>query len=86
MSSTIFYKFKSQKDTSRILFDGTGITVFDLKRDIIQENRLGDGTDFQLRLYNPDTLEEYEDDSYVIPRSSSVIARRSPAVKLAYVY
>lgn len=82
MSSTIFYKFKSQKDTSRILFDGTGITVFDLKRDIIQENRLGDGTDFQLRLYNPDTLEEYEDDSYVIPRSSSVIARRSPAVKL----
>lgn len=64
------------------MFDGTGITVFDLKRDIIQETKLGDGTDFQLRLYNPDTGEEYEDDSYVIPRSSSVEVRRSPAIKV----
>ncbi|KAM3163583.1 MPE1-like protein [Lachancea thermotolerans] len=83
MSSTIFYKFRSQKGTSRILFDGTGITVFDLKREIIQENRLGDGTDFQLRLYNPDTGEELEDDSYVIPRSSNVEVRRSPAIKVS---
>lgn len=81
MSSTIFYRFRSQRGTGRILFDGTGLTVFDLKRDIIRENKLGDGTDFQLRLYNPDTNEEYEDDSQVIPRSSSVIARRSPAVR-----
>ncbi|GAV54526.1 hypothetical protein ZYGR_0AM00640 [Zygosaccharomyces rouxii] len=86
MSSTIFYKFRSQKDIDRILFDGTGLTVFDLKREIIQENKLGDGTDFQLRLYNPDTNEEYEDDSQVIPRSSSVIARRSPAVKAFSVH
>lgn len=81
MSSTIFYRFRSQKDSDRILFDGTGLTVFDLKREIIQENRLGDGTDFQIRIYNPDTNEEYEDDSQVIPRSSSVIVRRSPAIK-----
>lgn len=86
MSSTIFYRFRSQKDADRILFDGTGLTVFDLKREIIQENKLGDGTDFQLRLYNPDTNEEYEDDSQVIPRSSSVVARRSPAVKAFSVH
>ena len=86
MSSAIFYKFKSQKDTSRILFDGTGLTVFDLKREIIYENKLGDGSDFQLRLYSPDTDEEYEDDSYVIPRSSSVIVRRSPAIKAVSVH
>ncbi|AGO10522.1 AaceriABR070Cp [[Ashbya] aceris (nom. inval.)] len=79
MSSTIFYRFRSQKDPSRILFDGTGITVFDLKRDIIQENKLGDGTGFQLRLYNPDTGEEYDDDGTVVPRSSMVIVRRAPA-------
>lgn len=83
MSSTIFYRFRSQKDTSRVLFDGTGLTVFDLKREIIQDNRLGDGTDFQLRLYNPDTEEELEDDSTVIPRSSTVVVRRSPAIKSA---
>lgn len=81
MSSTIFYRFRSQKDTERIMFDGTGLTVFDLKREIIQENKLGDGTDFQIRLYNPDTNEEYEDDSQVISRSSSVLVRRSPAIK-----
>ncbi|KAL3235697.1 cleavage polyadenylation factor subunit MPE1 [Nakaseomyces bracarensis] len=81
MSSTIFYRFRSQKDTSRVLFDGTGLTVFDLKREIIQDNKLGDGTDFQLRVYNPDTQDEYEDDAQVIPRSTTVIARRSPAAK-----
>lgn len=80
MSSTIFYRFKSQRNTSRILFDGTGLTVFDLKREIIQENKLGDGTDFQLKIYNPDT-EEYDDDAFVIPRSTSVIVKRSPAIK-----
>lgn len=80
MSSTIFYRWKSQREPSRILFDGTGLTVFDLKREIIQENKLGDGMDFQLRLYNPDTDEEYDEDQIVIARSSSVIARRSPPI------
>ncbi|CCH62553.1 hypothetical protein TBLA_0H02690 [Henningerozyma blattae CBS 6284] len=81
MSSTIFYRFRSQKDTSRVLFDGTGLTVFDLKREIIQDNKLGDGTDFQLRLFHPDTEEELDDDTFVIPRSSSVVVKRLPAIK-----
>lgn len=81
MSSTVFYRFRSQKSTSRILFDGTGITVFDLKKEIIAENKLGDGTAFDLRLYNNDTNEEYADDTLVVPRSTSVIARRSPPVR-----
>ncbi|SSD58357.1 related to Protein MPE1 [Saccharomycodes ludwigii] len=81
MSSTIYYKFYSQKDISRLPFDGTGITVFDLKKDIININALGDGTDFQLKLYNPDGMEEYVDDTQVIPRSSTVIAKRAPATK-----
>lgn len=83
MSSSIYYKFRSQKDTLRVGFDGTGITVFDLKREIINDNRMGDGTDFQLKIYNPDTLEEYEDDTTVIGRSSMVIVKRSPSVKLS---
>lgn len=83
MSSTIFYRFRSQKDTLRVGFDGTGITVFDLKREIINDNRLGDGNDFQLKVYNPDTWEEYEDDTAVIGRSSMVIVKRCPSVKLS---
>lgn len=38
-------------------FDGTGISVFELKREIITINRLGDGTDFELAIYNEDTNE-----------------------------
>lgn len=38
-------------------FDGTGISVFELKREIINQNRLGDGTDFELSIYNEDTGE-----------------------------
>lgn len=81
MSSTIFYRFKSQKTPSRILFDGTGLTVFDLKREIILNNKLGDGTDFQLKLYSMDNGEEIDEDQIVIPRSSSVVVKRSPAFK-----
>lgn len=54
MSSSVFFKFKSQKEPQRVTFDGTGISVFELKRDIIAISRLGDGTDFDLAIYNPD--------------------------------
>ncbi|KZF20107.1 DWNN-domain-containing protein, partial [Xylona heveae TC161] len=81
MSSSVFFKFKSQKEPSRVTFDGTGISVFELKREIISINRLGDGTDFDLAIYNEDTNEEYDDDTTIIPRSTSIIARRLPAAK-----
>lgn len=57
MSSSVFFKFKSQKEPSRVTFDGTGISVFELKRAIIETNNLGDGTDFDLAIYNEDTNE-----------------------------
>lgn len=57
MSSSVFFKFKSQKEPSRVAFDGTGISVFELKRQIIIINRLGDGTDFDLAIYNQDSNE-----------------------------
>lgn len=90
-------------------FDGTGISVFELKREIININHLGDGTDFDLAIYAEDTNEgsylsqtnkpllvglyhglhtniatEYDDDTTIIPRSSSVIARRLPAARPGY--
>lgn len=57
MSSFVFYKFKSQKEPSRILFDGTGISVWDLKKEIIMENKMGKGADFDFAIYNADTEE-----------------------------
>ncbi|OKL55734.1 hypothetical protein UA08_09112 [Talaromyces atroroseus] len=81
MASSVHFKFKSQKEPSRVTFDGTGISVFELKREIISQNRLGDGTDFELSIYNEDNGEEYDDDTAIIPRSTSVIARRLPAAR-----
>ena len=82
MASVVHYRFKSQKSPSRITFDGTGISVFDLKREIILANKLESTADtFELRLSNPDTGEPYDADTEIIPRSSSVIARRVPAVR-----
>lgn len=57
MSSSIFFRFKSSKEATRIQFDGTSISVWDTKREIINSARLGDGTDFDLSIYNADTNE-----------------------------
>jgi protein MPE1 len=102
MASSVFYKFKSQKEPTRVEFDGTTITVFELKRDIILRSGLGDGSDFDLAIYTEDGGEgksgtlgvhisgvadadapfaEYDDDTALVPRSTTVIARRLPALK-----
>ncbi|PSK46233.1 hypothetical protein B9Z65_5201 [Elsinoe australis] len=81
MSSAVFFKFKSQKETQRVTFDGPGISVFELKRDIISISRLGDGTDFDFAIYNADSNEEYDDDTTIVPKGITVIARRLPATK-----
>lgn len=52
MASSVFYKFKSRKDESRVNFDGTGISVFDLKKEIILANNLGKANDFDLCIYD----------------------------------
>lgn len=58
MTSVIYYKFKSQKEPSRIFFDGTGMSVFDLKKEIIFDKKLTDtANNFDLELSNPDTQE-----------------------------
>ncbi|KAH8832965.1 DWNN-domain-containing protein [Flagelloscypha sp. PMI_526] len=79
-SSSVFYRFKSRKDESRVNFDGTGISVFDLKREIIIANNLGKANDFDLEIFDS-SLQEYKDDSAMIPRSSSVIVKRVPAIR-----
>ena len=57
MTSSVFFRFKSSKEPTRVAFDGTGISVFELKREIITMNKLGDGTDFDLIISTEDTNE-----------------------------
>ncbi|KAJ7446755.1 DWNN domain-containing protein [Mycena latifolia] len=81
MASSVFYKFNSRKDESRVTFDGTGISVFDLKRDIILANNMGKANDFDLFIYDSSSNKEYTDDTEIIPRSSSVVVKRRPAAR-----
>ncbi|KAJ7696611.1 DWNN domain-containing protein [Mycena rosella] len=81
MASSVFYKFNSRKDESRVTFDGTGISVFDLKRDIILANNMGKANDFDLFIYDGSSNKEYTDDAEIIPRSSSVVVKRRPAAR-----
>lgn len=57
MSSTIFFRFKSRKDALQISFDGTSLSVFEVKREIMSIARLGDGKDFDLDISTSDTNE-----------------------------
>ncbi|KAH9479364.1 putative RING finger protein P8B7.15c [Psilocybe cubensis] len=81
MASSVFYKFNSRKDESRVSFDGTGISVFDLKREIILANNMGKANDFDLYVYDATSKQEFKDDAQIIPRSSSVIVKRLPAAR-----
>lgn len=67
-SASVYYKFKSQKEPSRITFDGTGISVWDLKREIILQNKMGKGIDFDLGIYNADTEEGKDTHTSILPR------------------
>jgi protein MPE1 len=57
MSSSVYFRFKSQREPSRVVFDGTGISVFELKKEIITLSHLGDGTDFELVISSDETNE-----------------------------
>ncbi|KAJ2924271.1 hypothetical protein H1R20_g12818, partial [Candolleomyces eurysporus] len=83
MASSVFYKWASRKDESRVTFDGTGITVFDLKREIILANNLVKGVDFDVHVYDTATKQEFKDDTHIIPRSTSVLVKRLPVFRPA---
>jgi hypothetical protein len=53
---TVYYKFKSSKDYDTITFDGSCISVGDLKRGIFQKQKLKP-TDIDLHLTNAQTDE-----------------------------
>lgn len=64
MASSVFYRFNSRKDESRVTFDGTGISIFDLKRDIILAHNLAKANDFDLKVIDGDSKEGTHIDSF----------------------
>ncbi|XP_026841678.1 E3 ubiquitin-protein ligase RBBP6 [Drosophila persimilis] len=75
---SVHYKFKSTLNFDTITFDGLHISVGDLKREIVQQKRLGKIIDFDLQITNAQTKEEYKDDGVLIPKNTTLIISRIP--------
>ncbi|XP_037807023.1 E3 ubiquitin-protein ligase RBBP6 isoform X2 [Lucilia sericata] len=75
---SVHYKFKSTLDYDTITFDGLHISVADLKKAILQQKRLSKITDFDLQIINAQTKEEYQHESSLIPKNTSLIISRVP--------
>uniref|UniRef100_A0A336KWY5 CSON000836 protein n=1 Tax=Culicoides sonorensis TaxID=179676 RepID=A0A336KWY5_CULSO len=75
---SVHYKFKSALDFDTITFDGLHINVADLKKAIVHQKRLGKNVDFDLQISNAQTKEEYNEDSMLIPKNTSLIIARIP--------
>ncbi|XP_030384173.1 E3 ubiquitin ligase PARAQUAT TOLERANCE 3 [Scaptodrosophila lebanonensis] len=75
---SVHYKFKSTLNYDTITFDGLHISVGDLKREIVQQKRLGKVIDFDLQITNAQTKEEYKEDGFLIPKNTTLIISRIP--------
>ena len=74
----IHYKFLNSHSYTATSFDADRVTVFDLKKRIMQERNFERGADFHLRVRDPITKQEYMDDE-MLSAAQEVIARREPA-------
>lgn len=82
--AVIYYRFRSQRpeQISTVAFDGTGLTVFEFKREVITLNKLFNTNDVDVGVFSAEEQDkEFDDDNEVIPRSSTVIVRRTAALK-----
>jgi DWNN domain len=83
MASSVFYKFRSQREESKVTFDGTGISVFDLKKEILLANNLGKATDFDLAMFDGSSGEGLFVSSLAQPCRSDRFVRRRVEGRLA---
>ncbi|XP_009986425.1 PREDICTED: E3 ubiquitin-protein ligase RBBP6-like, partial [Tauraco erythrolophus] len=76
--SCVHYKFFSKLSYDTITFSGLHISLCDLKRQIMDREKLK-ATSCDLKIANAQTEEEYAADNALIPKNSSVVVRRIPA-------
>ncbi|KAH7948748.1 hypothetical protein HPB49_001800 [Dermacentor silvarum] len=78
VTMSVHYKFKSSLDFDTVTFDGLHISVGELKKNILQQKKIGKAADFDLQITNAQTKEVYTSDDYLIPKNTSVIVARVP--------
>ena len=81
MASVIYYKLKNAIQQQSVTFDGSVIQIGDVKRLVAQKQGLGVEGAAELTLYDPNTNDEYADDSKVIPKHTLVVVKRTPVAK-----
>jgi len=75
--SAIHFKFSSSNQYQTITFDGMYMSLFELKKAIMEKLKLK-STEAGLNLTNAQTLKEYKEDTAQIPKNSSILVRRVP--------
>lgn len=74
----IHFKFKSALEYDSLPFEGNGLLLWELKKEISQAKRLGSSTDYDLLITNAQTNEDYTDENQLVPKNTSVVVRRIP--------
>lgn len=79
--SVVNFRMKHGKEMEQVKFSGNGIKLLDLKKEIA-ERKLNFGqnrqTDYDLKIMDAGTNQEFPNDDDVVPKNSSVIAHRFP--------
>lgn len=76
--SCIHFKFKSSLEYDKFTFDGLQVSVAELKEGIMRQKKIGASNVFKLKIIDAQSKKEYENDSEVLPRNTSVIVHRVP--------
>lgn len=81
--SLIYYKLKNAIQQNSVTFDGSVIQIGDVKRLVAEKQGLGSEGYQEITLYDPNTGDEYDNDSKVVPRNTLVEVKRKPAAMFA---
>ena len=81
MSGVVYFKFKSAISPDSVTFDGSFISVAELKNLIAARKGFGQDAGAELILTNPSTKDDYTNDTQQIPRQTTVHVRRVPTSK-----
>ena len=80
-TGSVRYKFKSAKTFDALAFDGAFIAVGELRRRISEKKGLSKDSACELVLQDASTGVDYDDDSALVWKNASVIARRVPVMR-----
>jgi len=78
MGSCIYYKFRSYKEFTTVVFEGSGLPLWELKYEIVTQRKMT-SKDFDLLFFDEETNEQIVDEYVQIQRNSRVIVQRIPS-------